>query len=558
MLRVALALILALCLAAPAAPAARAEEAKRTLVIGVTQFPSTFHPLIDAMLAKSYVLGMALRPVTGYDRDWQLACLVCETLPTLENGGAVRETTPDGKAGIAVTYRLREGLAWGDGVPVTADDIRFAWEVGKHKDSGVTGADVFQRIWKVETPDARTVILHTDRITYTYNAFGVEPLPAHLERAVFEADPRAYKQRTLYDRETANPGLYFGPYRIAAVSAGAFTTLERNPHWPGPKPYFDRIVVRVIPNTAALEANLLSGAIDYIAGPLGLTLDQALSLQQRRGDAFDFVYKAGLIYEHLDVNLDNPVLADRRVRQALLYGVDRQAISQRLFQGRQPVADSNVSPLDWVHSDDVTRYPYDPEKAKALLTKAGWTPGPGGVRVNGDGQTLSLSLMTTAGARVREQVEQVLQSYWKQIGVETRIRNEPARVFFGQTVRERRFEGLAMFAWISAPESLPRSTLHSTMIPTAENNWAGQNYTGYRNPRVDALLDAIEVDLDRESRRAKWAELQRIYTQDLPALPLYFRANPYVIPKWLKGVRPTGHLAPATLWVEQWRAEGRK
>ena len=531
-------------------------HAKRTLVIGVTQFPSTFHPIIDAMLAKSYVLGMALRPVTSYDHDWQLTCLVCETLPTLENGGAVREKTPNGKDGVAVTYRIRKGLTWGDGVPVTSNDIRFTWEVGKHKESGVTGADVYQRIWKIETPDARTAVLHTDRVTYDYNAFGVEPLPAHLERAVFEADPRGYKQRTLYDRETTNPGLYFGPYRVAEVSAGAFTALERNPYWQGPKPYFDRIVVRIIPNTAALEANLLSGAVDYIAGSLGLTLDQALSLEQRRGGDFDFIYKSGLIYEHLDVNLSNPVLADRRVRQALLYGVDRQAISQKLFQGKQPVADSNVSPLDWVHSDDITRYPYDPAKAKALLAEAGWTPGPGGVRVNAKGEKLSISLMTTAGARVREQVQQVLQHYWKQVGIEARIRNEPARVFFGQTVRERRFEGLAMFAWISAPESLPRTTLYSSMIPTDANNWAGQNYTGYVNPAVDALIDAIEVDLNRETRAQKWAALQRIYAEDLPALPLYFRADPYVIPKWLKGIRPTGHQSPTTLWVEEWRAEG--
>ncbi len=535
---------------------ARAED-KRTLVIGVTQFPSTFHPVIDAMLAKSYVLGMTLRPVTTYGHDWQLSCLVCVTLPTLENGGAVRETTPDGKAGIAVTYKIRDGLTWGDGQPVTGDDIRFTWEVGKHPESGVTGADVYQRIWKVETPDPRTVVLHTDRVTYNYNNFNVEPLPAHLERAVFAADPRAYKQRTLYDTDTSNPGLYFGPYRVVEVSAGAFTALERNPHWSGPKPYFDRIVVRVIPNTAALEANLLSGAIDYIAGALGLTLDQALSLQSRRGGDFDFVYEAGLIYEHLDLNLDNPILADRRVRQALLHGIDRQAISQKLFQGKQPVADSNVSPLDWVHSDDVAKYPYDPAKAQALLADAGWKPGPGGVRINAKGEKLSLSLMTTAGARVREQVQQVLQHYWKQIGVEIRIHNEPARVFFGQTVRERRYDAMAMFAWISAPESLPRSTLATNMIPTEANNWAGQNYTGYRNPAVDALLDAIETDLNRDTRAAKWAELQRIYTADLPALPLYFRANPYVVPKWLKGIRPTGHQAPTTLWVENWRAEGR-
>ena len=90
-----------------------------------------------------------------------------------------------------------------------------------------------------------------------------------------------------------------------------------------------------------------------IAGELGLSLDQALAFEKRHGDQFHIVYKPGLIYEHIDLNLDNPILADKRVRQALLYGLDREAISQQLFEGRQPVAHTCVNPLDWVHSDEV-------------------------------------------------------------------------------------------------------------------------------------------------------------------------------------------------------------
>ncbi len=169
---------------------------------------------------------------------------------------------------------------------------------------------------------------------------------------------------------------------------------------------------------------------------------------------------------------------------------------------------------------------------------------------------MSLELMTTAGNRTRELVEQVLQGMWRRAGVEITIRNEPARVFFGETVAKRRFTGMAMFAWISSPENPPRSTLHSEEIPTAENGWSGQNYTGYRNPEMDALIDAIEVELDREKRRRLWSELQRLYATDLPVLPLYFRANPHIWPKWLEGVTPTGHQAPTTLWIENWRRRG--
>jgi len=247
-------------------------------------------------------------------------------------------------------------------------------------------------------------------------------------------------------------------------------------------------------------------------------------------------------------------MADKRVRQALLYGLDREAMSRQLFDGRQPVALSNVNPLDWVYTADVKTYPYDPKAAAALLDAAGWTL-QGAVRRNAAGEALVVELMTTAGNRSRELVEQVIQSQWKALGIETRIRNEPARVFFGETVTRRKFAHLALFAWMSAPESVPRTTLHSEGITTAANNWTGQNFTGYSNPRMDQLIDAIEVELDKGKRKALWAELQQIYAEDLPALPLYFRADPFLIPKWLKGIEPTGHQFVTTLWVEQWRAE---
>jgi peptide/nickel transport system substrate-binding protein len=290
-----------------------------------------------------------------------------------------------------------------------------------------------------------------------------------------------------------------------------------------------------------------------IAGELGLTIDQALAFEKRHGDQFKIVYEPGLTYEHIDLNLDNPILADVRVRKALIMGLDREALSQQLFEGRQQVADTSVNPLDWVHSDDVPHYEEDLPAAGALLDEAGWGQIKGGVRHNAAGQPLILELMSTAGNRTRELVEQVLQSQWQRLGIDVRIRNEPARVFFGETTTKRKFSAMAMYAWISSPENVPRSTLHSEEIPTEANGWSGQNFTGYENPEMDQLIDAIEVELDREKRRAMWQRLQQIYAEDLPAIPLYFRANPHVWPPWLEGVTPTGHLNPSTLWVEHWR-----
>jgi len=546
-------LILAAMLAT--GPAAAQPTPRDTLTIGITQFPSTFHPNIENMAAKSYVLGFARRPVTAYDADWTLACLFCETLPTLGNGLAVRDTTPDGKPGLRVTWRLREGLRWGDGTPITTEDMRFAWEAGRNEATGFGGTEFYRSAYAFIAADARSFTMRFDRVTFDFASLGdVQPLPAHVERARWEADPRGYRSRTAYDAETTHPALWSGPFRITAVQPGAGVTLERNPTWSGPAPGFRRIQVKTVENTAALEAQLLAGQVDMIAGELGLPVEQAAALERRTGDRFRFLYRPGLIYEHLDLRHEHPALGDVRVRRALLLATDRAQIVARLFEGRQTVATTSVNPLDVMHDASIATAGFDLPAANALLDEAGWRRGPDGIRRNAGGERLSIELMTTAGNRAREQVQQVLQGMWRQAGIEARIRNEPPRVLFAETLSKRRFQGAALFAWISAPEGVPRSTLHSDEIPTEARNWSGQNYGGWRNAEMDALLEAIPIELDVAKRRALWARLQAIYAAELPALPLWFRADAHVWPRWLDGVRPTGHLAPSTLWVEQWRA----
>ncbi len=529
----------------------------RELLIGITQFPSTLHPVIDSMLAKSYVLGLVRRPMIVRDHDWKHACMLCTGVPSIETGTAAIEPLPGGSEGMAVSYALDPRAKWGDGAPITTRDVVFTWQVGRHPQSGVAAHSYYLRILSIDVHDEHRYTVHYDRLDYDYPTVGAfSLLPEHLERAVFEEDPATYRHRTRYETEPGHPGLYHGPYRITEVARGSHIRFERNPEWWGREPYFERIVVRTIENTVALEANLLSGTVDFIAGELGLPIDQAIAFEDRHRDRFVVEYQPGLIYEHLTPNFDNPILRDPRVRRALLLGLDREAISERLFGGRQPVADTNVNPLDWIHSGETRTYSYDPAAAAGLLEAAGWTPGAGGIRRRGGGgEPLRLELMTTAGDRTRELVEQVIQSQWRDLGVDVRIRNEPPRVFFGDTVARRKFTGFAMFAWISSPEASPRGALHSEEIPRPENGWSGNNVAGYVNPEADRLTDAIEVELNRERRRALWAELQSLYAEDLPALPLYFRANAGIRPSWLVGVRPTGHQFPSTLWVEEWRRE---
>jgi len=380
------------------------------LTIGITQFPATLNPNTDVMAAKSYVLGMALRPFTVYDADWTLVCLLCTTLPSIENGRAVPVDLPEGKKGIDITYTIRPDAFWGDGVPVTTADVRFTYEVGRNPQSAISNGELYRRITGIDAKDDKTFTMHVDKLTFDYAAINdFVLLPAHVEKEAF-ADPAQYRLRTRYATNATNPGLYNGPYRITEVVAGSHILLEPNPHWKGPAGPFRRVTVRTIENTAALEANLLSGTIDMVAGELGLPLDEGLAFEKRHADAFRIIYKPGLVYEHIDFDLDRPALADRRMREALILAVDREAISRSLFAGRQPVADSFMNPLDLGHSTETPHYSYDPTRAGKLLDEAGWRAGTDGIRRDAQGNKLSLELMTTAGNRSRELVEQVVQS----------------------------------------------------------------------------------------------------------------------------------------------------
>ena len=204
--------------------------------------------------------------------------------------------------------------------------------------------------------------------------------------------------------------------------------------------------------------------------------------------------------------------------------IDRDAISRQLFEGKQPVAHGQVNPLDRYYSEDFTKYPFDPAAAVKLLEEAGWKELRGGIRHDASGRRLSLEFQSTAGNRTRELVQQVLQAQWQKAGIEVRINNQPARVLFGSTMRERQFPAMAMFAWLSAPENIPRTIMHSTMIPTPENGFSGQNYVGFSNPEADKLIDDLEVTCKEDEATAAVdplaADLRRATALPAPLFPV--------------------------------------
>lgn len=534
-----------------------AKPTNQQLTIGTSQEFETLNPILHQMSMSAYILNMVSRFLAVPNEDWKFQASLSTRLPSFENG-LVSKINEGGKEKLLVNWEIQPTAKWGDGTPVTGKDVQLSWEIGRSPNVSVAEKQYYERIEAV-TVDPNNPKKFTTKFAepqynyYHMHNFGI--VPAHLEATVWQGaktQTNLYEKQTNYVTNPTNPGLYMGPYLVSEVKLGSHVVLTPNPHYYGGKPKIKKIIIKLIPNTQALEANLRAGSIDMIC-ELGLHLDQALAMQKRAqaSESFEVRMRESVTYEHVDLNLRNPILKEVSVRQALLYGVDRDKLVLALFEGKQKKALHMIHPLDPNFTENVIPYPYDPTKAEGLLEEAGWKKGPDGFRTK-DGKKLTLVIMTTAENKTRELVEVYLQNEWKKIGVEIQIKNEPPRVFFGETIRKGAYSHLAMFAWANAPDDSPKPILHSQFIPTPANGFSGFNSGGYANPKVDSLLDAMLREFDAAKRKAMMREAMVEYTKDVPTLPLYYRVDLVVVPKDIRNFRITGHTTYSSYSAEKW------
>ncbi len=345
---------------------------------------------------------------------------------------------------------------------------------------------------------------------------GITSCPKHLEAlAASGQGPGAaldYINHTLYNAKPTTPGLWDGPYMISAYQPGNSIELVPNPHWPGQQPAIKHVVIRLVEDTAALQANLLSGDVDMSAAGIGITTDQAITLQRQHGAAFQFFYRKGLSLE-----------AARHAAGQQTPGGSARARGAAAGAGPQDVDQPPIRRAchAGVHLDQragaelhrrCSLYPYDPAKARALLTEAGYkrrVRTASGASAAGD--RLSFEFATTSGNRVRELSQQVMQSWWKAIGVEVQIKNQPSRTFFGDLMRKRNYTGLTEWASSTRVGLPPTPYYSSAAIPTKANNYNGHDWSGFSNPEMDRAMQAAETELDPAKQKVLWATMQRVY-----------------------------------------------
>ncbi len=541
-----------------------AKATNNELKIGISQEFDSLNPILSSMTASSYIRYIVNRRLTNLDSDSKWQAQIAKELPTIENGLA-KIVTADGKKKIVTQWEIKDSVKWGDGTPLTCDDIIFSRTVALSNNVSIPEREVYEQIEKIDVDPK-----NSKKCTFTYqkaiwnhvNQLGTfYLLPKHLEESVFNKykdQKEGYEKNSNYTKNPTNPGLYNGPYVVSELKLGDHISMVPNKHFYGEAPKIKRIIIKLIPNTGTLEANLRSGTVDKIS-VLGLTFDQAISLEKKiktENADFTVVFEPSAVHEHIDLNLDNPILKDIKVRKALATAIDKEQLVKSLFEGKQPASLHFITPKDPWYTDDpksVTTYRYSKRQAAKMLDEAGWKEEKDGYRYK-DGKKLSLNFMTTSGNKTREAVQVYLQNQWKQVGIEIIIKNEPGRVFFGETTKKRRFD-MAMYAWVANPENNPRSTLHSDMISTEKNGWSGQNYPGFKNPRMDKLIEEMDGEFNPKKRLELAAEMQKIYTDEVPVLSLYYRTDNAVIPKNMKNFRIPGHQFSETNDVERWTME---
>lgn len=543
--------------AVQAAGAKRPQKTK--LVFATNSEPDTLDPIFAEMAISTSIRYLGQRELTMYNEKWELIPDLAEEVPSVENGLVkildTGEVDDEGnpKQKMEVTWRIRKDAMWEDGTPVTADDFIFAWEVMMDPTQEIIERDLPERIEKMEAkgPDKKTLVVTWKELYAFYDQFRVHnAYPAHVLRGRYKkADGSTNNMKK--DRYGQRPHSN-GPFKFKEWVPGQYITYVKNERYHTPAK-LDEITIRFIPNNVALESALVAGDIDGVLPMGGLTVAEIEDLKKRKGDALSYYSVPGLVWSHIDFNLDSPILKDLRVRKAMAHAINRQGLIDELYYGKYTLAHTFLPPRHWGYKADVAKIEFDLDKAAQLLDDAGWTQKKEGeTRTNKKGERLRLHMSAVAGIKDIEQLQQVIQSDLRKIGVDLLIDNKPAKVFFGELARYRKFPHLSFYAWVMDPSSWGHTLWQSDMIPSKENSWSGQNYPAWRNDEVTTLLKGVPTVLDPEKRKQMLARVQDVYVEELPAIPMYFRPVVAVTRKELKNFKPTGTQTPAAWNAHEW------
>jgi peptide/nickel transport system substrate-binding protein len=488
------------------------------------QAPSILNPFLSGGTKDVESSSLILEPLARYDEVGNLVPYLAADIPTVNNGGVSDDLT-------SITWKLKEGLVWSDGSPLTSADVVFTWQYCTDPAGGCAQLAKFEGVSNVEAVDDLTIkVTFAAPKPYPYLAFvgGQSPI---IQKAQFE-DCLGAKAPECTEANFGPIGT--GPFRVTEFRPNDVISLEANPNFRDPaKPAFATMTFKGGGDAAAAgRAVLETGEFDYA---WNLQLAPDVLAQMAAAGKGTPVSAFGTLVERIEVNMTDPspdlgdrratadhphpILSDLNVRKALSMAIDR-ALLVEVGYGQSGRPTCNLVPAPELYaSDNQDCMTHDIEGAKALLEEAGWTVGAGGIREK-DGKKLSLLFQTSSNA-VRQDFQALIKQWWSEIGVETELKVVDASVFFGgdpgsPDTFQKFFADVEMYANNfdgTDPEAyLAEHTCGKA--PRPETQWQGENINRYCDPAYDALVAELGGTADLEKRGEIARKLNEMLTKE--------------------------------------------
>lgn len=447
-------------------------------------------------------------------------------IPDQHNGGVSK----DGKT---ITFHLRRGVKWSDGVPFSADDVVFSIHQVLNTANNVISRSGWDRIQKIDEPDKYTVVLHLSKpyspfVETFFSTIGANPavMPKHLLAQYPNLNNIPYNAKPI--------GI--GPFKYKEWERGQRVVMVPNPLYFRGAPRLKEIDFEIIPDTNTIMTQMEAKQLDLWYAVTGTYANRFKTMTP-----FTVLTQPNYYFRHVDFNLSSPKLKDKAVREALRYAIDRRTIIDKVYQGVGVLQEQPAPKISAYWDPNIAQVPFDIAKANQILDAAGWKRGPDGVRAK-NGVKLDLNFVSFSGAPVSDQTIEQIRSTWRQIGVNITVQHYLESLMFApygeNGILYRGKFDVTYFSWgLGITGDL--SNLYSCdLIPPQ-----GQNILHWCNPKANRAMHQLYSHYDQSQRNADDAIVMSELVKDVPTVVMMGTELVWAYNKDLHNFHP-GAVAP--------------
>ncbi len=486
--------------------------------------PNSLNPILSSNTAENFYASLAFDLLISLDQRGRQVPILAREVPTPSNGGVSKD-------GRRITYHLRHGVKWHDGMPFTSADVQFSWQAVMNPKNNVVSRRGYDLVTSVQTPDPYTVVFVLSR-----------PFAPAVNTLFAESDQpyRIIPKHIL----AKYPDLNAVPFNSQPVGTGAFkfsrwqrgdrVEYVANSRYFLGTPKLKRIIVKIIPDDNTRVAQIRTHELDG-----AFTLSSAAYRDLRGAPDVKLVLPLRPNYVSLSLNLTHPPLNDINVRRAIAYAIDKNEITRDDTYGAAQVATEDLSPFySWAFDPAVAQYPYSPGRAAQMLDNAGWHRAAKGMRTK-NGQPLSLQLVYGQGSLTSKTLGVQLQAALSRVGIDTQIKTYNYAVLFAAAQSGGIFNSgkydLAIYSWVAGADPDDSSQWSCAFVPPN-----GNNLTRYCNKEMDAVQQAALTHFDITTRKAAYRRSQELLARDVPAVFLYWPTQRDAVNPDLQNYAPNG------------------